>query len=135
MTFYCWIFTLIFYITSNSQLYEARKAHILKQYLILTLELLCCLWEIEKRKGKGRNGHLGEHAHNIGVQGVLLLQFCVGWNWVLDCNRGFPLSISGESRLSRSELIYIKLLNLTFKSTNSILFHLYSTIEMLFIIH
>ena len=123
MTTYFWIWTLIFYITSNSQLYEARKTDILKQYLILTLELLCCLWEIEKRKGKGRNGHLGEHAHNIGVQGVLLLQFCVGWNWVLDCNRCFPLPISGQSRLSRSELIYIKLLNLTFKSnSNSILY-------------
>merc|ERR1719348_2370075 len=36
---------------------------------------------------------LGEHADNVGVEGVLLVKLCVGGDWAAYSNRGFSLSV------------------------------------------
>ena len=71
--------------------YWAHKLDILQQFLSWPENCLLTrvFWE--------REYYLGEHADDVGVEGVLLFQLCVGGDGVVHGNRSFPLTIPAYS--------------------------------------
>ena len=88
--------------------YWGNRPDILQQFLILTSNLS------RSRKTFPRktmlSAYLGEHADNVGVQRVLLLQLCVGWDRVVDGNRSLPLPVPAFIRTSACISIFLAIL-------------------------